>query len=160
MNELLRHTGIFRIWDNPGWSTELLREWISRGFAPHEIPGLGEPVVVKNLLMASQKLLMATAVYPTIDRLIITSQTGLPVDSETSYSGTLYETSPGEEITRSGNVNPYTVGWSIQDDAANGSWGSFVLVTSTGAMINRALAGVTKTSGTAKLVMFTGEVTQ
>lgn len=136
-----------------------MRDWLQREPNFHKIPGLGEPIIVKNLLMASQKLLMANAVYPNIDRLIITNQTGLPSDSETSYSGTIYEADSVDEFTRSGNVNPYTVGWNILSDDANGSWGSFVLVTAAGAMINRALAGVTKTSGTGKLVVFTGSVT-
>lgn len=159
MNEFGKHIGIFHIWDNPGYTTDQIREWLARGHALESLQGLGQPQVVKNILMASQKLAMSNAVYPNIDHLVITSQTGIPSDSETSYSGVLYETDLSEEFTRSGNENPFIVGWNVLDDGANGSWGSFILVDSGGNMINRALAGVTKTSGTGKLVVFTGTVT-
>jgi hypothetical protein len=158
MIEVIRHTGIFHAWDNPGFDNDELRRMWERGGMKELCVRLRNYERRKNILMASQKLLMANAVYPNIDRLAITSQTSTPTDAETSYSGTLYTTQAAEEFTRSGNVNPYTVGWNILSDSANGTWGSFILITNSGAMINRALAGVTKASGTAKLVIFTGSV--
>lgn len=158
MNEQLIHTGYFHCWDNHEYSTEDLRQIVKRGINLSALKGLGNYHLKKNILMADQKLLMANAVYPGIDKLVITSQTATPADNETGYSGTIYTTVAGDEFTRSGNVNPYTVGWNILSDSANGNWGSFILITNTGAMINRALAGVSKTSGTAKLVIFTGTV--
>lgn len=158
MNESLRHKGVFHCWDNPGYNNADLREMFAeKGILTlaKELPGYQR---VNNILMASQKLLMANSVYPNIDKLVITNQTSVPSDNESSYSGTIYTTVASEEFTRSGNVNPYTVGWNILTDAANGSWGSFILITQAGAMINRALAGVTKNAGTAKLVIFTGSV--
>lgn len=159
MIETLQHKGVFHAFDNPGYSNEELREV----FRAAGIDGLRDilPNYERrfNLLMASQKLIMANSVYPKIDALVITSQTGTPVDTESSYSGVMYTTNLAEEFTRSGNTNPYIVGWNVINDAANGVWGSFILVTSTGAMINRALAGITKVTGTAKLVLFTGTVT-
>ena len=158
MFENCRHIGLFEVYDHNQLSNEqLLDIMMGPGFANSK--HLKNRRLCRNILMASQKLSMANAVYPTIDRLAITNQTGLPADTETSYSGTIYTTNASEEFTRSGNVNPYTVGWNILTDSANGTWGSFVLITQSGAMINRALAGITKFSGTAKLVMFTGSVT-
>jgi hypothetical protein len=55
-------------------------------------------------------------------------------------------------------IDPYQVGWNILSDDANGTWGSFVLVDAGGRMINRALAGISKTSGVGKIVYFTGTV--
>ncbi len=160
MNEILQHVGMFEIWDGvPGWDTARIRAWLARGNPFERIPGISQPQVAKNLLMASQKLAMANAVYPTIDHLVITSQTTLPSDSETSYSGVIYEADASLEITRSEDGNPYKVGWNIQDDLANGIWGSFILVKADGSMINRALAGITKISGQSKWVVFTGLVT-
>lgn len=122
-----------------------------------QLSGLVNYQHVNNILMASQKLLMANAVYPRIDRLVISPDTSNPVDTESSYSA-IYTTSLAEEFARSGNSNPYQVAWNITNPAANGTWGSFILIDANGAMINRALAGVTKTAGTAKLVQFTGSV--
>jgi len=160
MKEIAKHAGIFHVWDVvPGWDMSHLRDWLARGNAFYSIPGIGAPCVVKNILMATQKTAMANAVYPTIDHLVITSQTNPPSDSETGYTGVLYETDSSIEINRSEEGNPFVVGWKIPVDDANGTWGSFILVNSDGDMINRALAGVTKTSGQEKWVVFTGSVT-
>ena len=159
MNEQHRHVGIFHCFDNPWLGNDdlnaIMAEFGLAGFEKYLKNYQRRP----NILMATQKLAMANAVYPNIDHLVITSQTTTPQDNETSYSGTIYTTGASEEFTRSGNVNPYTVGWNILSDSANGTWGSFVLATQAGAMINRALAGISKTSGTAKLIVFTGTVT-
>lgn len=158
MNENATHTGVFHVFDNPGYSTDELRALFAElgldGFMRH-LPGYERR---QNLLMSAQKLAMANAVYPTIDSLVLTSQTSIPVDSETSYSGTIYTANISQEFTRSGNVNPYILGWNITSESANGPWGSFITLNSNGVMINRALAGVTKKSGATKLVMFTGTV--
>lgn len=159
MNEALRHIGIFHTWDNPGYSTDELRRWMANGKDFRDLPDLLNYQQAKNLLMASQKLLMANSVYPNIATLAITSQTSIPSDDETSYTGLIYTAGQAQEFTRSGRVNPYTVGWNINSTMANGNWGSFILLDSNGQMINRALAGVTKTSNTSKLVVFTGSVT-
>lgn len=156
--EIPKHQGVFTVFDHPGYSTEWLKHWTEMGNPIEKINGLKICKVATNLIMASQKLLMAQAVYPNIDRLVITNQTTTPADTETSYSGTIYTTVAGDEFFRSDETNPYQVAWSITTDSANGNWGSFVLITSTGAMINRALAGVTKLSGTGKIVQFTGSV--
>lgn len=158
MNEIAEHLGTFHAWDHPRLSNEQLKDLFTWGDR-HLNRWLWNYKRCPNILMATQKLAMANAVYPSIDRLVITSQTATPQDNETSYSGTIYTTVAADEFTRSGNANPYTVGWNILDDDANGSWGSFILVTEAGAMINRALAGVSKTTGTAKLIIFTGSVT-
>jgi hypothetical protein len=158
MREHASHTGTFRIYDNPGYSLKQLRQWLSEGRPLDALIGFRSPIVKKNLLMASQKLAMANAVYPAIDRLIITSQTAPPVDSETSYTGVIYEAGASEEAQRTPG-NPYQVMWSIVSSDANGNWGSFVLVDAAGNMINRALAGVTKQANTGKIVTFTGSVT-
>ena len=158
MNEIAQYKGTFAAFDNYEYSTEEIREILRRGIPLWTLKGLVNAQVKKNVLMASQKLAMATAVYSTIDRLVITNQTSIPSDAETSYTGAIYTSLPGDETSRSEANNPYTVSWNIVSDTANGSWGSFVLINSTGAMINRALAGITKISGTAKLIMFTGSV--
>lgn len=158
MNEAIRHIGIFHAWDNPGYSTDELRRWMANGKDFRDLPDLLNYQQARNLLMASQKLIMANMVYPTIDRLVITSQTGVPSDNETSYSGLIYTAGSTEEFTRTGGVNPYTVGWNINSPSANGTWGSFVLINSDGQMLNRAIAGVTKNSNTSKLIVFTGSV--
>lgn len=158
MREHAKHIGVFNVWDNPGYDSDEIKTIIQK----YGLDGLSRKMKaylpIHNLLMASAKLDMANLVYPSIDKLVITSQTTTPVDSETSYSGTIYTTVAADEYYRSGNGNPYQVGWNIQSNSANGNWGSFVLITSTGTMINRAIANVTKTSGTAKLVLFTGTV--
>lgn len=159
MNESLQHIGIFHTWDNPGYSTAELRRWMANGRDFRDLPDLLNHQQAKNLLMAAQKLVMANAVYPTIASLAITSQTSTPQDNETAYTGLIYRATETEEFTRTGRVNPYTVGWNINSATANGTWGSFILLNSDGQMINRALAGVTKTSNTSKLVVFTGSVT-
>lgn len=170
--EAARHRGIFHTWDNLHYSTEELRDvfdyWQKKPgrdpgtFSPTELEmildGLCNYQKCPNIIMATQKLRMANAVYPNIDRLVITSQTSSPSDTETSYSGEIYTSVASDEFYRSGNANPYQVGFNILNDAANGNWGSFILITSTGEMINRALSGVTKSAGTSKLVMFTGSV--
>ena len=158
MNETIKHTGIFHVYDHPGYDTEVLRDWLNQGLSPLLLPGVDNYQRRPNIIMAAQKLLMANAVYPTITSLAITSQTSTPTDSETEYTGLIYQAGVSQEFTRSGNTNPYTVGWNILSDDANGTWGSFILLNETGAMINRALAGVSKSSGTAKLVIFTGSV--
>jgi hypothetical protein len=157
MNETAQFIGTFDCWDNPGYDADYLRRWMEAGKPLGELPGISGNGPVFNLLMASQKLLMANAVYPGIDRLVISGDTSLPIDSETSYTAA-YTTGEAEEFYRSGNGNPYQVAWNITSSSANGTWGSFILVDAGGAMINRALAGVTKTAGTAKLVQFTGSV--
>jgi hypothetical protein len=152
------HLGIFYVWDHNFLTNKELSDLIACGDKAdynHYLTGYKE---CPNIIMASQKLLMANAVYPTIDRLVITSQSGVPVDTETSYTDTIYTTNVAEESLRSGSVNPYQVGWNIRSASANGAWGSFVLINSSGGMINRALAGVTKSANSAKLVIFTGRV--
>lgn len=158
IDEGIKHTGIFHVWDNPLSPEETRAVWEAHG-----LDGLFNRLTGyqrrHNILMAAQKLIMANAVYPRIDKLVITSQTASPNDAETSYTGTIYQTTAADEVLRSGNSNPYQVGWNITASGANGTWGSFVLVDGTGTMINRALAGVTKAANSAKLVIFTGSVT-
>lgn len=122
------------------------------------MPGIKWVASYNNLLMASQKLKMAQAVYPNIDRLVITSQTTAPADNETAYTGVIYTSTPADEFSRNDNQNPAIIQWNITAEAANGPWGSFILIDSTGNMINRALAGITKASNTNKIIQFTGRV--
>ena len=159
MIETPRYKGIFTVYDNPWYKTEELELWVRHGKRFEDLPGISILEQMSNILMASQKLAMANAVFPNIDKLVITNQTSTPVDSETSYSGTIYTSVPSDEFYRSANANPYRMGWNITASGANGTWGSFVLITPNGTMINRALAGVTKDAGTAKIVDFQGSVT-
>lgn len=159
LTENIRWEGIFLVYENPCYTTEELKEWRASGREVSELPFIKPIGRRKNLLMASQKLLMAQAVFPNIDSLVITSQTSSPADTETTYSGTIYTASSTEEYYRSTSSNPAQIGWNITSESANGTWGSFILITSTGAMINRALAGsVTKSSGSNLVVDFTGTV--
>lgn len=158
--ETARHTGVFTVFDNTGYTTEELRVILRAGVNPYGLAYLTRADQRPNILMAAMKQAMARAVYPLIDGLVLTSQTATPVDTETTWAGQIYATVASDEVTRGADGdNPYQVGWNIISDAANGTWGSFVLRTSAGVMINRALAGVTKTSGAAKLVIFNGSVT-
>jgi hypothetical protein len=162
MIETPRYKGRFDVWSHPGFSTSRIA-FYAREYGPDPAFWPVGPFThdgpVFNLLMASQKLLMAQAVFPNVDHLVITNQTTDPVDTETATGGTtIYSTVSTEEYMRSGNVNPYQVGFNIITDSANGTWGSFCLVTAAGVLINRALAGVTKTAGQGKLVLFTGTV--
>lgn len=152
MIEAPKYNGVFGVWTYPiGLTEDELKEW-----RRHDRVILDS--CATNILMATQKALMAAAVYPNIDRLVITTQTSTPQDNETSYSGTIYTTTASDEFSRSGGGNPYTVAWNITSNTANGSWGSFVLIDSAGNMINRALAGVSKSSGQGKIIQFTGRV--
>jgi hypothetical protein len=155
MTEQPTHQGVFRVYDTVDRTITYLRMLMSEGYKPLSLATLAAEC--PNLLMASQKLLMANAVYPRIDRLIITNQTGTPVDTETTYNGVIYTATSNVEFFRAPG-NPYRVAWAIPANVANGNWGSFVLVDEAGAMINRALAGITKAAGTAKIVEFEGRV--
>lgn len=158
MDEKPQYIGVFTVFDSTEIPTEELQEWcIDRPLA--EYPGLKMVSAHQNILMASQKTLMANAVYPNISKLVITSQTTTPQDNETSYSGLIYQTVAADEFSRSGGGNPYNIAWNITSNSANGVWGSFILVTSGGSMINRALAGVSKSSGQGRIVQFSGSVT-
>lgn len=160
MDIIANHAGVFTVFDNTGYSTEELRAILRAGVDPHALAYLSQAEERKNILMAPMKALMARSVYPLIAKLVLTTQTATPVDTETAWSGTIYQTVASDEVTRdSDDSNPYRVGWNIASDGANGNWGSFVLATEGGAIINRALAGVTKTAGAAKLVIFQGRVT-
>lgn len=158
LTERAEYVGIFEIYDNPGYETDYLRCWCRDGNDILDLPGVSLERTDKNIIMAAQKLLMANAVYPRIDRLVITSQTATPVDSETSYSGTIYTSVLADEFSRSNEGNPYQVQWNITSDSANGTWSSLILITAGGEMINRALTSMTKISGTTKIVQFTGSV--
>ena len=158
MNENAQYVGIFSVFTNKHYTTEALRQWCESGRRIEDLVGVELVDISRNILMADRKQAMANAVYPNIDRLVITSQTSTPEDTETGYSGTMYTTVTADEFSRSASGNPYTVQWNITTDTANGNWGSFILIDSGGSMINRALAGVTKASGTSKIVQFTGSV--
>lgn len=159
MIEAVRHIGLFEVYHNAKHSEDTLRSWLADGRRLQDLDGLILEAQCKNLLMSAQKLLMAQSVYPNIDKLVITSQTAAPSDDETSYSGTIYTTVAADELARSlSTENPYTVQWNLTTESANGVWGSFVLITSGGVMINRALAGITKLSGQSKIITFTGSV--
>lgn len=158
MQESFKPYGIFDVFDHDNLTNEQLLDIITWG-GLHRSRHLRGYQRVYNTVMATQKLLASNAVWPNIDKLVITNQTGTPSDSETSYIGTIYTTLTTDEFIRSANVNPYQVGWNITASGANGNWGSFITITSSGTMINRALAGVAKQAGTGKLVLFTGSVT-
>jgi hypothetical protein len=157
MRERAKHIGIFRMWDVPG-EVDSRALWYSYHHNIDLAEVLGDPTIRQNLLMANQKLAMAAAVYPNIDRLVITSQITAPNDSETSYSGALYTTTSVDEFFRSGISNPYRISWKITSSTANGPWGSLILIDASGNMINRALAGTSKLAGVTKIVDFTGRV--
>jgi len=155
MQENPKHTGRFDVFEHPGYSTEELRGLI----AADHLDKITKVATCHNLLMAAQKLAMATAVYPTIATLVITNQSTSPVDTETAPGAVvIYTTVAVDEYLRSAAGNPYQVGWNIINDSANGTWGSFCLLTASGVLINRALAGVTKNAGQGRLVLFTGSV--
>lgn len=157
--EKINWQGIFTVYLNPGYTTQELRQWRESGYETVDLPGIEALGQRKNILMSAQKLLMAQAVFPNIDQLVITSQSSTPADTETTYSGTIYTTVDADEYYRSTGGNPAQIGWNITSESANGTWGSFILITSTGSMINRALAGsVTKNSGSNLVVDFTGTV--
>lgn len=158
MIESVLWNGVFSVYTNPGYSTEELNELTRAGIPFTQIDGLELIETRPNLLMAAQKLAMANQVFPAIDKLVITSQSTPPVDTETSYSGTIYTTVAADEFGRSGNGNPYTVSWNLGPSTANGTWGSFILINSDGAMINRALANIVKATGSRKIVHFEGSV--
>lgn len=159
MNQTLQYQGIFTAADLPADADERMIRRLLRDGVPLSELGLPNTQEIRNIIMDAYKLAAVTAVYGQIDRLAITSQTSTPSSSETSYSGALYTTAVADEYYRSGLTNPYRVGWQIRDASANGTWGSMILITSTGSMINRALAGVTKTAGVVKIVDFQGSVT-
>jgi hypothetical protein len=155
MNEALIWTGLFDCWDH-NLTNSQLRDLMtrprwekSRWLSNHEPR--------KNLLMAVHKLAMANLIFPTIDHLVITADTTAPRDTESTYTA-FYETSPSEVTLEALNTNPAQMAWNIQSASANGTWGSFILVNEYGEMINRALALVTKSANTRKLVQFTGRV--
>jgi hypothetical protein len=157
-SDLMQFKGVFHVLDNPGYETRELSQWVEKGNLLTALPGLRLAKICPNSIMAYWKREAAEAVFSKIDHLKITNQTALPTDTEETYSGLIYSTKPTEEYFRSGNENPYQVGWNILSDDANGTWGSFVLVDAGGRMINRALAGISKTSGVGKIVYFTGTV--
>jgi hypothetical protein len=111
-----------------------------------------------NTLMQRFKKEMAEAVFTKIDRLVITSQNTPAQDNEDTYTGALYTTSTADEFSRSVDGNPYSVAWNIPAGSATGAWGSYVLITSGGLMINRALAGISKGANASVIVEFTGSV--
>lgn len=157
--EQVRFVGRFDVWDHPGYSTEFLRRYMEENLEGlFTLPGMKASKPVFNVVMAAQKQIAGEYVYSTIDHLVITDQTDTPADNETDWTGTIYTTSTAEEYYRSAGGNPYQVGWNITSSSANGTWGSFVCVTSTGAVINRSLAGTSKASGEGKIVMFSGSV--
>lgn len=158
-----RHVGIFNAYDHPGYTTEELRRWVKSGRHYLDLPAITHIKKCPNTLTSTVKLMMSNAVYPYINKLVLTSKATVPVDTETGYDQEDYIAEFGEasEFLRSPNQNPYTVGWNISTNNANGLWGSFLLFgdfSGDKKMINRALAGVTKQAGQAKLVVFTGSV--
>lgn len=156
MIELAKHSGHFIVAEHNIQDESRLKNWLKQGVPLRRIPGIRSVRIVKNTLMATRKLAMVNAVYPLIDRLVITANTAIPVDTESAYTS-FYTTGALEEFYRAPG-NPYQIAWNISNAAANGNWGSFVLIDAAGAMINRALAGITKASGTTKLILFEGSV--
>lgn len=158
--ESFKLKGIFQFFDHPGYKTEELKFWLDKYGSLFNLPGLEIDKTKNNTVMDSYKLKAANSVYPLTDHLMINNDTSTPSPTETTYSpsSVIYSTSPTEEYTRSGNINPFTVGWNITSETANGPWGSVLLVDASNQVICRALAGVTKTSGKGKLVFFTGKV--
>lgn len=151
--------GLFGTYLNPGYSRDEVNAALDKGLVLADLPGVVQIETQKNILMASQKLAMAGQVYPKIERLVITSQTTSPSDTETAYSGTIYTSVDADEYYRTGNTNPYQVVWNIASAAANGAWGSYICIDALGQMINRALTGgVTKSPGSNIIVEFTGSV--
>ena len=162
MNSQVDYKGVFDVYENTmNLSSDELRQYMAEGVDIVKIPGTCLVGPKPNVLMQAQKIKMAQAVYPAIDRLIITNQTSTPSDTETGYTGAIYTSVETDEFYRSGpSQNPYQIAWNINADSANGAWGSFVLVDAFGSMINRALAGITKNSSTSILVQFSGLVTE
>ncbi len=156
MKESLSWTGIFDCWDHHLTDSQVRDLMTRQGWEKSRWLENHQPR--KNLLMAVHKLAMANLIFPTIDHLVITADQTSPRDTETTYTA-FYETSDSEETFRTGNTNPYQIAWNVSSASANGTWGSFILVDEYGAMINRALALVTKSANTRKLVQFTGRVT-
>lgn len=159
MQQELIYKGTFTTADLPADADERMVGRLLRDGHSLEDLGLPNTQIVHNVIMDTFKLAAVTAVYGQIDKLRITNQTTTPASSETSSSGTIYTTVAPDEYYRSAVANPYRVGWQIRDSAANGTWGSLILLDAVGNMINRALAGVTKTAGVIKIVDFQGSVT-
>jgi len=147
----IKPVGLFSVWTHTMTPDEA-REWYltKRLGVPHH--------EARNTLMATFKERMSQAVYPLIERLVITNQTSTPVDNETSFDGVIYQTSTADEFSRSGPTNPFVVAWNIPPTVANGAWGSFVTIDAAGNLINRALAGYVKRSGESVIVEFTGRI--
>lgn len=161
MDERLSYMGLFQAYTHQLGPSTLKNalSLIKQGWQPEEV-GLKTVKLTTNTLMADFKRQMAALVFPKIDRLVITNQTSTPQDNEAVYSGVIYSAGPDEELSRSvGEVNPFSVAWNITSNDANGNWGSFILIDGGGNMINRALAGITKTANQNIVVEFTGSVT-
>lgn len=161
MNDKIRYKGIFRVWDSPYTSedaTEYLQWYVAKGGRFEDIPGVKPDEEMTNTVMQAFKLDMINASFGLADRLIITNQTTTPQDNETSYPGVFYTSTVGDLIYKSNNTNPFRMGFNIRSSAANGTWGSFILVTADGRMINRALANTSKKSGVAKIIDFEGRL--
>lgn len=160
MIQPIQFQGVFTIADLPDHvDMNIVKMCMEAGYnledLPYRLPNLQK---VYNVVMDTYRLEAVEAVYHQIDKLVITTQTSQPSSSETSYSGTKYTTIATDIYYRSGITNPYRIGFQIRDAAANGSWGSFVLIDQNGVMINRALANTSKAAGAAKIVDFQGTV--
>lgn len=160
MIQKVQFRGVFTIADLPDHvDLDIVSRCFDAGLQMEDLPWrLPNLQRIENVVMDSYRLKAVEAVYHQIDRLVITTQTTQPSSAETEYTGTKYTTVATDIYYRSGISNPYRIGFQVRDPAANGSWGSFVLIDSNGVMINRALANTSKTAGAAKIVDFQGTV--
>jgi hypothetical protein len=157
MLDQLEWKGLYRIFDNPGHETDYLRFLVQKG---HDLSDFCQQTdEFENTVMSSYKQIMLDSSFGLAENLVITSQTFTPADNETGYTGVKYISTPADIIYKTQGTNPFSMGFNIRNSFANGDWGSLILVTASGQMINRALANTKKETGKAKIIDFRGLIT-
>lgn len=158
--EKSKSKGVFSVYEvDDECNLEELKSWMQSGHSIESFPGTQFIRSDRNILMSSLKLAALNTIYGSADHLVITNQTSTPVESETSYSGTIYSTVENDEFFRSLSTNPIRIAWIIGPSSGIGTWGSYILVDSANTMINRALTGgVTKSNGQTLIVEFQGSL--